>query len=212
MAPNPIQLKTVTLSLAAVTATEFLAGAVISRFSIHSLLALALFRIIQSGLIVGIVVGLEKGLGVIGWNPRTWPEGIKKGTVWSMGFGLLAGLAMTAVYLSGHDPLRMLRSPLPATNMELIAFFLTGGIVAPVAEELFFRGILYSYFRRWGVITALATSTALFVALHSVHGLPFAQIVGGIVFAMAYEFSGNLMVPITIHALGNLAIFSLSLL
>jgi membrane protease YdiL (CAAX protease family) len=48
-----------------------------------------------------------------------------------------------------------------------------GGIVAPVAEEVFFRGIL---------------------------------------FAAAYEIEKNLIVPITIHCLGNLAIFSLSLI
>lgn len=212
MAPNQIRLKTFTLSLAAVAATEILAWVVISRFSIHSMLALALIRIIQSGLVVGIVIGQEKGLDAIGWDPCTWPEGFKKGIVWSMGFGLLAGCAMAAVYLSGRNPIRMLRSPLPATDMELIAFFLTGGIVAPVAEELFFRGILYSYFRRWGIIAALAASTTLFVALHSVHGLPLTQIAGGLVFAVAYEISGNLMVPITIHSLGNLAIFGLSLL
>jgi hypothetical protein len=35
--------------------------------------------------------------------------------------------------------------------------------------------------------------------------------VGGIVFAVAYELEGNLMVPITIHVLGNTAIFALSL-
>jgi membrane protease YdiL (CAAX protease family) len=35
--------------------------------------------------------------------------------------------------------------------------------------------------------------------------------VGGIVFAIAYEKEKNLMVPITIHCLGNLAIFSLSI-
>jgi len=87
-----------------------------------------------------------------------------------------------------------------------------GGFIAPVAEELCFRGILYTYFRRWGIILALVASTIIFVVLHATHGLPVTQIVGGIVFAVAYEISHNLMVPITIHALGNLAIFSLSLL
>ena len=40
--------------------------------------------------------------------------------------------------------------------------------------------------------------------------LPLTQIVGGIVFAIAYEKEKNLMVPVTIHCLGNLAIFSLT--
>jgi hypothetical protein len=36
------------------------------------------------------------------------------------------------------------------------------------------------------------------------------QVVGGILFAAAYEIEKNLVVPITIHCLGNLAIFALS--
>jgi membrane protease YdiL (CAAX protease family) len=34
--------------------------------------------------------------------------------------------------------------------------------------------------------------------------------VGGIVFAIAYEKEKSLMVPVTIHCLGNMAIFSLT--
>jgi len=43
-------------------------------------------------------------------------------------------------------------------------------------------------------------------------GIPLPQVVVGIVFAVAYEIEGSLMVPITIHILGNLAIFTLSLI
>jgi hypothetical protein len=42
--------------------------------------------------------------------------------------------------------------------------------------------------------------------------LPITQLIGGILFAVAYEIEKNLLVPITIHCLGNLAIFILSLL
>lgn len=45
-----------------------------------------------------------------------------------------------------------------------------------------------------------------------IYNLIITQILGGIVFAVAYKTSGNLMVPITIHCLPNLAIFSLSLM
>jgi membrane protease YdiL (CAAX protease family) len=53
-------------------------------------------------------------------------------------------------------------------------------------------------------------STAVFAAFH-LPGIPVTQIVGGIVFAVAYHTGKSLMVPIVIHVLGNLAIFSLSL-
>jgi len=54
---------------------------------------------------------------------------------------------------------------------------------------------------------------SVFVLAHPIFpGIPLAQVVGGIVFAVAYEMEGSLMIPITIHILGNLAIFTLSLI
>ena len=85
-------------------------------------------------------------------------------------------------------------------------------IVAPFAEELFFRGLLYGFFRRWGAPFAIILSTALFTFAHPLRGLPLTQIVGGLLFALAYEVEGNLLAPITVHVLGNLAIFTLSAL
>ena len=85
-----------------------------------------------------------------------------------------------------------------------------GGIVAPVAEEIFFRGLIFGYLRRWGIPAAILISTALFAAFH-LPAVPVTQIVGGAVFAIAYHTGRSLMVPIVIHTLGNLAIFTLSL-
>jgi membrane protease YdiL (CAAX protease family) len=83
----------------------------------------------------------------------------------------------------------------------------------PVAEEIFFRGIVYGFLRKWGVLSALVGTTVVFVAAHTLQsGLPVPQIVGGLVFAIAYELEGTLLVPIVIHVLGNTAIFSLCLL
>ena len=89
---------------------------------------------------------------------------------------------------------------------------MVGGIISPVAEEIFFRGMLYGYFRRWGIWAALLLSTVVFVMAHAIfHRVPLPQIVGGILFALAYEKEKNLMVPMTIHVLGNLAIFAIAL-
>ena len=57
------------------------------------------------------------------------------------------------------------------------------------------------------------THFMMFVLAHPIFsGIPLPQTVGGIVFAVAYEIDGSLMVPITIHILGNLTIFTLSLI
>ena len=40
-------------------------------------------------------------------------------------------------------------------------------------------------------------------------GLAFVQAIGGVVFAVGYELEKNLVVPVTIHCLGNVVIFLL---
>ena len=60
---------------------------------------------------------------------------------------------------------------------------------------------------------ALTLSTLVFVLAHPVFpAIPITHVVGGIVFAMAYEIEGSLLAPLTIHVLGNTAIFTLSLI
>jgi len=59
----------------------------------------------------------------------------------------------------------------------------------------------------------LVLSTLFFVLSHPArHTIPVTQLIGGILFAVAYEMEKNLLVPITIHVLGNLAIFTLALI
>ncbi len=212
MVSSTIKVSTVAAGLVLVLATELLGWRVIAWSQLPPLAVMGLVRLIQVAAFVSILVKWEQGLTAIGWTPATWWSGLKKGAVWSLAFAAAAGAGMAALHLTGNNPLQMLRSPLPPRGWELGLFFLVGGCIAPVAEELFFRGILYTFFRRWGIICALSVSTAIFVALHAPIGIPYTQIVGGIVFAVAYETTGNLTVPITIHCLGNLAIFSLSLL
>ena len=85
-------------------------------------------------------------------------------------------------------------------------------MVSPITEEIVFRGVLYGYLRRWGILAAIIGSTVLFVLAHSIQGVfPLTQVVGGIVFAVAYEREHNLLVPMVIHILGNLAIFTVTL-
>ncbi|MGD9366279.1 MAG: CPBP family intramembrane metalloprotease [Desulfobacteraceae bacterium] len=212
MASASIKLTTIAVSLAVILATEGLAWWFVGRSLFSPLAVVGLVRLFQIAMLCWVAVKWEGGLRAIGWSPASWGAGLKKGAQWSAGFGAAAAVAMLVVYMSGHNPLRLIKSPLPSTALEMGLFFFVGGLIAPVAEELCFRGMLYTFFRRWGMVTALVASTAIFAGLHALHGIPVTQIVGGIVFAIAYETSGNLMVPITIHCLGNLAIFTLSLL
>lgn len=78
-------------------------------------------------------------------------------------------------------------------------------VLAPVSEELLFRRGIYRYMRqRFGRAPSLLVSGILFGALHA-NWASFAQLaVLGTVFALAYEKTGDIRVPIVAHGLFNL--------
>jgi membrane protease YdiL (CAAX protease family) len=76
--------------------------------------------------------------------------------------------------------------------------------VAPVFEEFFFRGFAYPALKqRWGTWKALVIVSVVFALIHQ-HvpsiGPLFTLAVG---LGLAYELTGSLLTPITMHALFN---------
>ncbi|MGA2605243.1 MAG: CPBP family intramembrane glutamic endopeptidase [Verrucomicrobiia bacterium] len=86
----------------------------------------------------------------------------------------------------------------------LIAVFAV--TIAPVFEEFLFRGFAYPVLKqRWGTAKALMVVSAAFAGIH--FHLPslgplFALAVG---LGLAYELTGSLLTPITMHVLFNAA-------
>lgn len=86
----------------------------------------------------------------------------------------------------------------------LLILLVLVGVLAPVTEELLFRGLLYPLLRRWmpfffaGLLSALC-----FAALHWIPPLVPAFTLMGLVLAAAREWSGSLWPPIIIHGLFN---------
>lgn len=199
-------IKALAASASVVLAVELAARAALG----PSLFALGLTRLVQIGLMLYVIQSAGQGIPSIGLARSQWPRGVRRGLAWSAAFGAAALCSFVLLHLAGMRPFVMIRMPLPSTGHDLALFFLVGGVLAPVAEEIFFRGLIYGYFRKWGVAFALIASTALFTLAHSLKGFPLTQMVGGLLFALAYEKEKNLLVPISIHVLGNLAIFTLS--
>ena len=206
---NQVKVKILALSLAAVALVE--AGLVFSKAAFNPMLRLGAARLLELGFMVCVVHVVEGSVAFIGLDRTRWLAGLRRGFIWSAGFGAISGIAFGVLYMAGLNPLPFIRTALPKNSPNLFFFFLVGGIVAPVAEEVFFRGILYGFLRRWGFAVALVLSTAAFALTHGLgHGFPLVQVIGGFLFAVAYEIEKNLLVPVTIHCLGNLAIFALS--
>jgi hypothetical protein len=211
MEANKITLKTLAVSIAAVFAMETVFRLAISGQTGSHLPALGIIRCMQALSLLFIAHRFEKSPTAIGLSRSKMLPGLVRGLIWSVCFGIAAGVLFLVLLAAGINPLNLVNTPLPSAPRQIFIFFLVGGIIGPIWEEIFFRGIIFGFFRRWGVYAAILISTALFVLPHyDGHHLPLTQIVGGIVFAIAYEKEKSLMVPVTIHCLGNMAIFSLT--
>ena len=77
-------------------------------------------------------------------------------------------------------------------------------VVAPIFEELFFRGFAYPALKeRLGVWKALVLVSAVFSLIH-LHGPSIAPLFAlAVALGLAYELTGSLLTPIIIHALFN---------
>ena len=214
MAAKTIDLKTLALSAAVILVVESVLHLAADLKILSPVLLIGAARVVEGLLILGVVrLRCQDGAAAIGLSARGIAPGIRQGLIWSAAFGLLVLVVSLAAWLlAGINTFARMRAGSDATVGALILFLVVGGIVSPVAEEIAFRGVLYGYLRRWGAWAAIALSSLLFVLAHAATGgFPLAQTVGGILFALAYERERNLFVPMVIHILGNLAIFSISL-
>ncbi|MEA1928458.1 MAG: CPBP family intramembrane glutamic endopeptidase [Candidatus Auribacterota bacterium] len=121
-------------------------------------------------------------------------------------------LILIIVSLVGIDILGLPYQPHPLVqplleagdNSLLWALFVVGILLGPLAEELFFRGVLFPALKkRLNVSWSVIISALLFSSLHQTWA-GFLPIFGlGILLAHSYQKTGSLLVPIFIHIIHN---------
>lgn len=127
------------------------------------------------------------------------------------GFGVLGWFASVAV---GEIYFRIfgdLGNPRPdfadavgrSSSLELVLLALAASTLVPFAEELLYRGVLYTYLRRWGIVVAIAGSAAAFGVGHGISVVTLSTAAVGVLCALAYELSGSLWPAVAAHAAMN---------
>jgi len=122
-------------------------------------------------------------------------------------FGLIVlGIDMAArLFVPGGIIMPLIGRPVVKDPLR---FLLVGCIFAPLVEELFFRGIIYSWIRRSQTVpVAVLVSAALFASMHGF--LSPVQLIGGIAFAVVYEWRGSIWAAYVLHVLANAGIWSI---
>ena len=87
--------------------------------------------------------------------------------------------------------------------INFIYLILTLGVLAPLSEELLFRGIIFSGLKEKGNKTAILISNLMFMLVHlSIHQTVY-QFILGIILALVVLYTNNIFSSILIHFINN---------
>ena len=158
----------------------------------------------------------------LAWHRSNWREafGFGRSSVWrSLGQAVgcsvvllplvmvLAALASEILSRLGLPPERQ-----PAVKMlvegplgwRVVVYVIGAAVLAPLAEEVLFRGILYPALRRaWSPTAAVWVTSLLFACTHFNLMVLLPMTFLAVALTWIYERTANLLVPILVHAFFN---------
>ncbi|MBI3949284.1 MAG: CPBP family intramembrane metalloprotease [Acidobacteria bacterium] len=132
-----------------------------------------------------------------------------------VGWGLLAAAAVMSIGFAvdwiqvraGVSPPQqaLIRGALTGETWWLVSLGVLGvAILAPLAEEIFFRGYVFGTLLQYSKAPAYFISAAMFAVVHLEPAVMLPLFAVGLVLAYGYYRTGNLMVSVIAHAANNL--------
>lgn len=191
------------------------------------------------GVVANIALGVASGAVLIvwlRWRTRQWREAVRlpdgSHRLRTFAAGLVAGIVLAVVVLFGVGTLLVIvfraltgdtvsapdqLSPQLSVGAQVLATVLAVG-VAPIVEELFFRGILFRSLRRYGLWIAAIVSSVIFGLVHYVGGpapsalfLMISAAATGLGLALVFEWRGlaaSIGAHMAFNVIGLVLIFS----
>jgi uncharacterized protein len=166
-----------------------------------ALLGVAYFRFIRPGVISWGNLGLDRSFGV---------RQIGLGLLVGVGV-LLASAAIQAVMQALGVRQTQLADLSCVREFPLLGFFAVvtaGGILAPIAEEVYFRGFIFrSYLETRGPLVAYGATSLLFATLHLNLPALLPILALSVIFCYAYQRTGSIVPSMVGHAVNNTTAF-----
>ncbi len=158
----------------------------------------------------------------LGWRngfgfQRDLPKAIGLGAVavglfLPIGWGLMS-FSVTMMEKFGIEPsvqLAMLALKNSSTTLQLVALGFATIVLAPVAEEVLFRGVLYPVIKQHGFPRAALWGTSvLFALIHFNVAIFVPLLLLALLLVWLYEKTDNLLAPIAAHATFNAVNFAM---
>ena len=151
------------------------------------------------------------------WNALGLIPSLNNGALLTL-LVFFASLALTAIYgliVVFFDQEILTPEPLPGdlteTALQRLAGFFIIVLLAPFAEEVFFRGFLLPAFaNRWGFFAAAIISSGLFGISHVAPGSIIPAFMSGMLFAWLYHRTGSLWNTTIAHGSQNALAFAVT--
>jgi membrane protease YdiL (CAAX protease family) len=178
-----------------------------SRISVMVLILSAAFQFFLAGITIAIVAWRVRPVAWLGLKWSKWPHAL-----W-IGPSVVAGMWLTLVTLQAGGYMKWMEALGAETVQDTVKFFqhsqdklalgamaVAAVIVAPLCEEIVFRGYLYPAAKRFtGPATAMFCSALLFSLAHGSLAMLLPLFLLGFAFAWIYERTGSLWAPIFAH-------------
>lgn len=137
------------------------------------------------GVGVGLVAFVLKGLAILAWIQITGDNDNVQDVYAEGGSGGVLSLILATAFIS---------------------------FLAPIGEELLFRGVLTNALLRYGPFVGVAGSTLIFALFHGINEVLPAAVVAGLATAEVFRRSGSVWPGVVVHVVVNLPAISLMVL
>ncbi len=148
---------------------------------IRSWSAFGVRRVSWRWLLIGVGVGVAafvlKGLAILAWIRITGDSANPQTVYAEGGSGGVLSLILATVFIA---------------------------VVAPLGEELLYRGVVTNALLRYGPFVAVVGSTLIFALLHGINITFPAAVVAGLATAEVFRRSGSVWPGVVVHAVFNL--------
>jgi membrane protease YdiL (CAAX protease family) len=169
-------------------------------FALKTLVAFAGVTILLS---VAIAAGRVVGGGNV--NAGLGNEPVLRAPLVLLLAAILAGYAAIATYVLYRVRPDLLFEDYPTGPWQLVLILLLAVVLFPIAEELFFRGWLWTGLRRhWSLLPTASLTGGFWLVLHIDRGFFMLGILPvAVILSLAREFAGSIRAPIALHMMYN---------
>lgn len=167
---------------------------------------LAISLLVYAALVLAVLVearlrGHSSWRDLVAWHPWRTDRRVYILAAVALAYGFSADFALHYFSPRSGPWLEMPDNPAGALVLAFVAV-----VCAPVAEELLFRGWIYTDLRHhFGFVTTLVVTSAVFACLHyeSTHLYALAVFPIGLALGTMREITGSVKPPIVFHAFNN---------